>query len=236
MGGVIGGQRIHVYAGLPRGEEVDSDSDPGAPAADYGDAPDGQLAYPGTLGKFPTLFSTMNGISGAPGAHALLLGFEMLGDTVSQEEGALDPTDSDGETNLVDADKDDRIFWSWDRNTTPPTSHIIYDVTISAGATLFTPRWVNVLVDLDQSGDWKNTATTTEWVTVNQVFIPPAIGTYTLMTPPFFWKGTGNLNGPTLAWTRILLHADEELDPGDFGAAGWDGSGSLSSRPRWSPR
>ena len=63
------------------------------PAADFGDAPDGQNAgYPppfaGVIGNFPTLFATTNSRYGLPGAHTLVTGDEWLGPVVSAEIGA----------------------------------------------------------------------------------------------------------------------------------------------------
>ncbi|MDA0767790.1 MAG: hypothetical protein O3A92_13315 [Verrucomicrobia bacterium] len=187
---------------------------------------------PTPVGVIPTVVSADNwpALDGDEIEDGALIGgrrIEVLGDAVSTEVGAADVADADGVPNLVDADDDERIFLSWDPNTSPPTSHVIFDVTLSPAAVAGATYYVNTLIDLDQSGAWKNTPLTTEWVNKNQAFTPTGTGTFTLITPDFLWKGTGNPNGPTMAWTRMLLTRTETVDPGIFGVEGWDGSGAF---------
>ncbi|GAH93412.1 unnamed protein product, partial [marine sediment metagenome] len=81
-----------------------------APSGDYGDAPDGQDAYYGVPGRFPTLYNTTNSKFGRPGGHTLNTGEETLRLNVSAEVDATDPNDPDGVPNLVDADSDERMY------------------------------------------------------------------------------------------------------------------------------
>jgi hypothetical protein len=193
------------------------------PLADYGDAPDGEIAYAGNvMGRFPTRFATANGVGGRPGGHATTIGAEMLGRTVSGESDVTDPADPDGRPNRIDGDADDRMFIVWDPNTDPPTANLIYDCTVAAAAPAG-DRYVNALVDLDRDGHWGGGAGV-EWTIVNQpVAISPGT-TATFLSPSFAWTASESL----AVWARVSVTHDA-IPPADFGVAGWDGSGALGS-------
>jgi len=103
------GHIIELYSVLDSAVPI-AGSPSQAPTGDYGDAPDGQDAYYGVPGHYPTLFNTTNSQFGRPGGHTLNIGGETLGMNVSAEVDANDPADPDGVPNLVDADSDERIF------------------------------------------------------------------------------------------------------------------------------
>ncbi len=218
-----GSELILVLPLLPRPNPVAPGSPAAEPVGDYGDAPDGQFAYAGVLGEFPTFFATTNSTLARPGAHALTTGRETLGLAVTAEQDVVDPLDPDGATNIRDADSDERMFLSWDPNTTPATSHLIYDVTVAAGAPAIT-RHVNAVIDFDRNARWQGDAAGVEWSVVNQAISVSPGTTETLISPPFAW-GDG-VTIPTCVWVRVAL-TRSTIDAGIFGAAGWDGSGAF---------
>lgn len=222
---IPGTELILVFPLLPRPSDITPGTPTTEPFGDYGDAPDGQLAYSdgGVIGKFPTFFATPNSVLGRPGAHMLTTELEMLGQNVSVEQDVVDPTDPDGVINMVDADSDERMFLSWDPNTTPATSYLIYDVTVDNSAP-DVDRFVNVLFDFDRSGDWSGAAGGTEWVVVNQVVSVTPGTTATLISPTFLWGAA--LTIPTQVWARVAL-TRSAIDPAIFGTLGWDGSGAF---------
>ena len=217
-------QPVLVVPLVPRPTPIYPETPPeDAPWGDYGDAPDGQLAYIEIPGMFPSRFDTTFSVMDRPGAHALTTGLEMLGQAVSVEQGVVDPDDPDGRVNLVDADEDERMYLAWDRNTSPGTAYLIYDVSVAAGAPSVT-RYVNVLFDFDRSGHWANTTTVTEWAVVNQAIDVAPGTTETIISPPFDWGDTSKI--PVQVWTRVVL-SRSTIDPGLFGSDGWDGSGAF---------
>ncbi|GAF75406.1 unnamed protein product, partial [marine sediment metagenome] len=151
-----------------------------APEADYGDAPDGQDAYYGIPGQFPTLYNTTNSHFNLPGGHTLNVGEETLGLNVSAEIDALDPNDPDGMPNLVDSDKDERIYAIIEQNQ----ARFAFTVSVSLGAPDMT-RYANALIDFDYSGNWSDGVYGVEWVTVNlKVDVDPG-DSETILTPLF---------------------------------------------------
>ena len=198
---------------LPRPEPV-AGSGFSDPIGDYGDAPDGQQAYTGVTGRFPTSYDPPGPYVGSPGPERIGRGF-------SQENGAESLLDGDGVANLVDADADERMFLVRDPNTSPATCSILYDAS-NLGTPQAVNAFVNVLVDLDRNGEWKNTALVTEWTVINQALSLPPGTTNTFLTPGFAW-GTSDQE-PTLVWARVCI-SQEELFPPLYGADGWDGSG-----------
>jgi PKD repeat protein len=192
-----------------------------APDADYGDAPDGQDAYYGIPGHFPTLFHTTNSHFGLPGGHTLNVGEEMLGLRVSAEVDALDPHDPDGRPNLVDADKDERIYVIIEQTQ----ARLAFTVSVSLGAPNMT-RYANALIDFDYSGNWSQSSFGVEWVTVNlEVDVDPG-DSETILTPLFSWA---NPTPPTAGvWMRLAL-TRAEVDESLFtSVGGWDGSGQYA--------
>ncbi len=192
-----------------------------APAADYGDAPDGQYAYYGIPGHFPTLFHTANSHFSLPGGHTLNVGEEMLGLRVSAEVDALDPNDPDGRPNLVDADKDERIYVIMEQTE----ARLAFTVSVSLGAPDVT-RYTNALIDFDYSGNWSQSSYGAEWVVVNlEVDVDPG-DSETILTPLFDWA---NPTPPTSGvWMRLAL-TRAEVDESLFSSVGgWDGSGQFA--------
>ncbi|MGD9115896.1 MAG: PKD domain-containing protein [Dehalococcoidia bacterium] len=197
-----------------------------APEADYGDAPDGQDAYYGVVGHFPTLFATTNSLLGRPGVHTLNVGEETLGLRVSAEVDALDPNDPDGRPNLVDADKDERMYVI----TEEDEARLAFTVSVSLGAPDLT-RYANALIDFDYSGNWSESSYGEEWVTVNLAVDVDPGDSETVMTPLFDWNGPAV--SPTAGWTtgvwmRVSL-TREQVDESLFAnEGGWDGSGEFT--------
>jgi PKD repeat protein len=213
------GYLIELYSVLDSPVPI-SGSTSQAPSGDYGDAPDGQDAYYGVLGHFPTLFSTTNSQFGRKGGHALSIGEETLGLSVSAEVDANDPSDPDGVPNLVDADSDERIFVILDGSK----AKLAFTVTVSQSAPDVT-RYANALIDFDQSGNWSAGSYGTEWIVVNlEVDVAPG-SSETIITPEFFWGNQSALPSPV--WIRVSLtraKVDESLFAN---VGGWDGSGQF---------
>jgi len=190
------------------------------PSADYGDAPDGQDAYYGVPGQYPTLFKTMNSQFGRPGGHTLNIGQETLGFNVSAEVDATDPSDPDGVPNLVDSDSDERIYIITEQNQ----ARLAFTVAVSAGAPDMT-RHANALIDFDQSGNWGGSANGAEWVAVNLAVDVDPGSSDTIMTPLFNWGKTTPPVWP--AWIRLAL-TREKIEESQFAnVGGWDGSGQF---------
>jgi PKD repeat protein len=192
-----------------------------APDADYGDAPDGQDAYYGVPGHFPTLFNTTNSHFGLPGGHTLNVGEETLGLNVSAETDALDPFDPDGMPNLVDSDKDERIYVIIEQSQ----ARLAFTVSVSLGAPDMT-RYANALIDFDYSGDWSTSSYGAEWVVVNlDVDVDPG-DSETILSPLFAWANP--TIPPSGVWMRLALtraKVDESLFTS---VGGWDGSGQFT--------
>jgi len=189
-----------------------------APSGDYGDAPDGQDAYYGVSGRFPTLYNTTNSKFGRPGGHTLNTGEETLGLNVSDEIDATDPNDPDGVPNLVDSDSDERMYVILDGSDTK----LAFTVTVSSGAPDVT-RYANVLIDFDQSGNWSTGSYGVEWVVVNlEVNVAPG-SSETIITPAFSWGNQAVRPSPV--WMRVLLSRAEVDETLFANVGGWDGSG-----------
>ena len=192
-----------------------------APEADYGDAPDGQYAYYGIPGHFPTLFHTTNSHFGLPGGHTLNVGEETLGLKVSAEIDALDLYDPDGMPNLVDSDKDERIYVIMEQNQ----ARLAFTVSVSLGAPDMT-RHANALIDFDYSGNWSQSSYGVEWVVVNlEVDVDPG-DSETILTPLFAWSNASV--PPSQVWMRLALtraKVDESLYTS---VGGWDGAGQYA--------
>ena len=190
-----------------------------APVGDYGDAPDGQLEpYYGITGAFPTLYHTTNSHFGRPGGHTLNVGEEMLGINVSAEVDATDPNDPDGVPNLVDADSDERMYVIMQEGK----ARLAFTVTVGLNAPK-TTRYVNALIDFDQSGNWSAGAYGPEWIVINLAVDVAPGKSETVLTPEFSW---GNQPLPlSPVWMRVAL-TREKVDETLFaGVGGWDGSG-----------
>ncbi len=213
------GHLINLYSVLDRSVSV-SGNDSTAPRADFGDAPDGQDAYYGITGHFPTLFNTANSNFSNPGVHTLNIGEETLGTKVSAEKDANDPNDSDGVPNLVDSDSDERVFVVQDGLN----ARLAFIVSVSNSAPEQN-RYVNILIDFDQSGNWSNGTCGAEWVTTNmEINVSPG-SSETIMTPDFAWGKGCTLPSPV--WMRILLSRNKIDETAYSSVGGWDGSGEF---------
>jgi len=192
-----------------------------APEADYGDAPDGQDAYYSIPGHFPTLFHTTNSHFSLPGGHTLNVGEETLGLRVSAEIDALDPYDPDGMPNLVDSDKDERIYVIMEQNQ----ARLAFTVSVSLGAPDMT-RHANALIDFDYSGDWSESSYGVEWVVVNlEVDVDPG-DSETILTPLFAWSNAAV--PPSRVWMRLALTRAEVDESLYASVGGWEGAGQFA--------
>ena len=213
------GHLIELYSVLDSAVPI-TGSTSQAPRGDYGDAPDGQDAYYGVSGRYPTLFNTTNSQFGRPGGHTLNIGAETLGVNVSAEVDANDLNDPDGVPNLVDADSDERIYVIMEGTQ----AKLAFTVTVSPNAPDVT-RHANALIDFDQSGNWSAGTYGTEWVVVNLTVDVDPGSSETVITPWFSWRNKAVLPSPV--WMRLLL-AREEVSQSLFAnVGGWDGSGQF---------
>jgi hypothetical protein len=124
------------------------------------------------------LFNTTN--SNLPGGHTLYTGEETLGKEASAEKDANDSEDPDGVPNLVDADRDEGMFVILDGTR----ARLSFVVSVNQTAPDVT-RYINILVDFDQNGNWSAGG---EWVIVNmEVNVSPG-SSKTIVTPSFLWS------------------------------------------------
>lgn len=191
-----------------------------APRGDFGDAPDGQsagYANPRTIGRFPTLFRTLNGAGS--GVHITSPGEEMLGRRVTREVDADDPRDDDGRPNLVNGDDgDDGVDGlTVELGAIPLRAQLALTLTVAEGAPS-APRYVNVLIDMTRDGRWARTIDAApEWALRNWIVVTPPGVTTRVRSEPFLIGDRTSL--PDGAWMRVLL--TREPIAGDD----WDGSG-----------
>ncbi len=212
-----------------------------APRGDYGDAPDnGPTHYrmmfetSATTGRFPTLYATTNSRFGNQGVHHVLTNQEWFGpmdSPPSRETDANDTTsDDDVYQNLINNDLRDnglpKIPFFIALTQMPPAAVLSYYVSVPAGAP-DVYRYVNVLIDWDQDGQWKQSpvpGALPEWVIQNHL-IDLAPGNTALFTSPAFLWGWNALLGPQCFWMRMTL-SQVPLNPLSY-QDGWDGSGSF---------
>lgn len=213
----------------------------GAQRGDYGDAPDNGPTYyrmmfetSAATGRFPTLYATTNSRYGNPGIHHLITNQEWFGPLdapPSRETDANDiTTDEDIHDNLINDDLRDnglpRIPFFIALTQLPPAAVLSYQVSVPAGAP-DEPRYVNVLIDWDQDGQWKQSlvpGAITEWVVQNHT-INLAPGNSALFTSPAFLWGWNALLGPQCFWMRMTI-SRVPLEPASY-PDGWDGSGAF---------
>ncbi len=212
---------IKCFAVVSEAPEFFEQSSADAPVADYGDAPDGQLAYQGITGQYPTVFETTNSLFDRPGGHVLTVGLEMLGNQVSAEQDATDPSDPDLVPNLVDADKDERVFLIQKDNQVALATIVTLDSAAPEGS-----RFLNLLVDFNQDGRWKQEGSSVEWAVINEEIILSPGSSELVLLPWFSWPQDGE-DFVSPAWMRLALtraEIDEALFETD---GGWDGSGEF---------
>ncbi len=209
------GDLITVYPTLSYPLPIPVATSPGAPRADYGDAPDGQEAYVGVTGAFPTYYNTTHSRVGDHCAHAVTTGQEMLGTTVSAEVDVTDPNDPDLVPNLVNADSDDGMAIILSNHT----ARLSVTITVNATAP-DVPRYLNALIDFDQNGSWMEGAEGTEWTVINEVVNVTPGTTTTYTTLPFRW---GVTTLPSPVWMRVSLTRETINETMFAGVGGWDG-------------
>ncbi len=185
------------------------------PMGDYGDAPDGSDAYPGVAGMFPTLYGSTSGLIGG---HALKVGEEMIGESVSEEKDANDPADADGIQNLVDQDLDDPVYLMVMAVSIPARAKLKFKVAIDEDAPAG-KRYINALLDFDKNGSWGGSRNGEEWAVKNQeIEIQPG-STEWVETEWFNW-GNGMIM-PTPVWARLAI----TRNPIDY--KDWKGQGAF---------
>ena len=197
--------------------------------ADYGDAPDDTLdrgnvfAYPGVVAKFASLYDTGNSrVLGRKGAHNV----EPFEAWLSNASNTLSTTKED-DTKLADADEDDAEPMLYIDNTTND-GFIVVRVVVAPTAPDVV-RYINVLIDQNRDGEWRNEPDNPEWVGINHpVRVPPGEARNVIIGPiPL----RSDFTLPV--WTRISL-ADDWIDHEEFDTYvgeetffdknGWDGS------------
>lgn len=199
------------------------------PAAEFGDAPDGSDSYypvpagqTPVMGRFPTLRATLNSRVGGPGVHHLTVGEEWFG-----PPGAVPTVELDANSSDAYDDGLPPIPFFLVLTSLPPGAAVTFRVTVPTGAP-DVYRYVNMLIDWDRNGAWKNPSTpgaAPEWAIVNRV-IDQKPGTSQWITVPIQW-GLGAQLAPQIFWLRMTL-SRTMLDPAAFGPDGWDGSGVFS--------
>ncbi len=193
---------------------------------DFGDAPDMNRSDPGFPGAgFPTILASN-------GAHHLDITKSALGHfradgslSVSAEDDAIDPDDSDGLPNLDDAlgadqDKYDDGFMM---GYLPAGGMFEFPVVVSVDADAADQtRYVNILADWDGNLQWNGVDpdAVPEWVVQNaEVTVAP--GTEERVFLPAAQVGSRIYD----IWYRVTL-SEKPVDPADY-PEGWDGSGEF---------
>lgn len=216
---------------------------PGNTAGEMGDAPHGVLAYPlnGIYGNFPTCFSF-------PGGHVLHTGnqgswfgagvdFEGNGNADLCSFTQYDHDECDRYTGDAGLIMPDVFTIDPGLNIVPCTSGLVAelgapcqrlawgtDIDIEVVNNSADPRWVNVLMDWDNSGTWGQTVTCANGDTdsehVLQDFRVPGgyTGPLSALAPP----GFEILGGDGHVWSRFTISEQP------VGTAAWDGTGTFA--------
>ncbi len=196
------------------------------PLADYGDAPDnttGQVfAYLGVEGQFPSLYATANTrIPGRTGVHHLITSEEWLNlsntsSTTTKETDAL-ITDLDFDENMSAI-----LYIVKETDPFPPyyIAYILVPVGVSADAS-DVRRHLNVLIDRNRDGEWKNTSSGKEWVVTNQIVGTEPDETEFIISKPFILYPTEVTQNMWMRVTFTRTRIDESVFSG---VGGWDGS------------
>lgn len=198
--------------------------------ADYGDAPDGVASgyNSGITGHFPSRNSEN-------GAHHLDLSDSAFGPlnadgslSVSGEEDAIDPLDSDGVQNIdqptgaSDFDKRDDGLLS--TMVVPNASNkLSFLVSVAASAPRQT-RYVNILMDCDKDGKWSGSDSNgAEEHPVKNLAVNVTPGTTQAITTPEF---LGCIEANPI-WVRMTL-TEKPIDLSAY-PKGWDGRGEFET-------
>lgn len=210
---------------------------------DYGDAPEGVLAYPstGTLGQFPTCLQ-----SGQSGFVRHALGGARFYSVPSPPQQGKRDAEADGNANVCPPPPYDvdECWFDGDAGLLFPTAFTIAGGVVVACPNVTTPQalgaacaaasitarvenvmpnqtigFVNVLIDWNQDGQWGGggtcgPGTAPEHVVVDVPIGNPFDGVWT--SPPFTVGGPGN----AYHWMRLEI-ANVAV------GAGWDGSGDF---------
>jgi hypothetical protein len=211
---------------------------------DFGDAPEGAIAYPGpgTIGQFPTCINVgPAGYVFHPFPTSLWFG-QMVDPELDGNAGICPPPpyDQDECSQATDIDAGLMIPDAYTISaglvalcgqvtnpralgTTCATANWGANVDIMVNNNSTLDAYVNVLMDWDQSGAWGGSSQcpigpAPEWVLVNQVVPAGYIGPLSGLVPPAF------LIGPTpgYVWTRFTI------TPQMVVASDWDGSGTFT--------
>lgn len=208
---------------------------------EFGDAPEGALAYPasGIIGSFPTCLGVpVNGVAQHLGYGAFFLSF----DYELEGNGGLCPS-----FNLYDHDE---CFGDWDAGlilpepftiiggvVTPcpnslgtsmgqPCQQIAWgqniDIQVTSYMPCMTPYFVNVVIDWNQNGFWGDTlhcpdiGLIPENVLVNLPVPNGFCGPLSLLNPPPFYSGPNQ----GFFWARFTI-SEQQLPPN------WTGTGTF---------
>jgi len=166
--------RLVITASLPAEDDPDQPVPEGKPFTDLGDAPDstnnhGQTntAYPGTLGRFPTVYQGTAAGQPAGPVHVNARMEAVLGDNISREQGADGGADADGINNILrnpagavaDTADNDRADDGWRNRNVPildcQRTSLVVRVHKAPGAQL-DRMYLNVFHDGNQDGDWED--------------------------------------------------------------------------------
>jgi hypothetical protein len=236
-----------VPAGFNGADEADFDSGEtedyllrvdDSPLHEFGDAPDGALAYPpsATVGNFPTCIGGSNGAVRHSSSGLLYLGPSV----------DLEPDGNAGQCSFIPYDEDEcsgggdggltgGVAWTID-----PTNNYVacgggpgmpIGVACAAMAwgpahdleihnNLPTPTYLNLLVDWDHDGRWGGASTCaagyfTPELALHNLVVPAGFnGLLSQLNPPAF-----RLASPGFTWARVTLGV--AVVPAD-----WDGSGA----------
>lgn len=191
---------------------------PASAQSDFGDAPDGATAsypgFPGIVGSYPTLPATANSrFPGNVGIEHSATGLIWLG-------GATSVTTTEFLPNVTDLDVDDSgAFW-WISLTGIPAGAVL-DVPVSIAASAPAgPYYLNVLIDQNNDGEWKDTPLLREWA-VRDRLIDQAPGTTKRQSVPVWWSSSLLI---LPKWVRISVTSVPLAPLMAWGADGWDGS------------
>jgi hypothetical protein len=192
-----------------------SEAAPG-PQGDYGDAPDDTLfpgnvfAYPGVVAHFPSLYDTNNSrIPGRKGAYNVGP-FEAW---LSRTSNVLSTT-TESEAKLVNADEDDADPILYIDKTTN-TGFIVVRVVVAPTAPDVV-RYINVLIDQNRDGEWRNEPNNPEWVGINQPVRAPPGEARNVIIGPIPLRSDFTIP----VWTRISL-TNDIIDSSDFDTYAW---------------
>jgi cysteine-rich repeat protein len=186
--------------------------------SDFGDAPDGVTAsypgFPGVLGRYPTLPTTSS--TRFPGN----VGIEHDATTAIVLGGASSVTTLEAVPEVTDLDVDDSGAYVWISLTGIPSGAILTVPVTIAPEAAEGPYFLNVLIDQNNDGEWKDTPSLREWA-VRDRPIDQAPGTTMRHSVPVWWSSSLML---LPKWVRITVSDVPVAGLMTWGSDGWDGS------------